>query len=333
MDLRGVDSDPRAVRYWSGDLQAVIEVSVRPGRTNRRFPLAPDSLDPHVLAVSRALLLESTDEQAATILETLALAGALVQPKNAAEAVGLSDEQAPQLAAFPAWAEVFAWSLRDAATKYKDFPRRVARNRRQHGLPVDNMDPDQIMRLNDSLAVKESHAQQYVRLCASIDKDGFRPDADAKKPEHIQAEILLDGDRWCWKPGNDGNYRSAVLAALRYESLPVQVTKIIDRADVAHWPNVMNGLYSVSAALTCFEAYLAAAPLPCYSGWISEIGHSESAGQGPTGLSREHRWWSDSRCFEGRKCSSPASGRRVFRHPIGERARPLHVRGDFVTIG
>ncbi len=106
-----------------------------------------------------------------------------------------------------------------------------------------------------SEAFGEITFRRLARLHDSISRDGFRPDLSlARYPTGFC--FVREGD-YRISIGS-GNHRVLVMLALGWGKIPVElgppkIPVITQRAEVDHWPNVINGRYTRDDALRRFD--------------------------------------------------------------------------------
>jgi len=257
---------PRILQYKEFDKQFLLRVPTNLGRTSSWFDLSENSLDP-ILAILKIALKRnlSNDELYNFLKQNLMIQSDLISPINAAEVVGFDRNNKSILFDFPAWSFVLPWQFENIKEKFHTFPISVKNDRLKSGFKIDSNDPVEIMKLN-KLGSLDSHVRQYISLLDSIDKNGL---LQGKRYGYISAFILIDGECWRWIIGGEGNHRAAAASAIGYNELDVLVEGIIRKEDSRWWPNVCNGLYTVSQAEQVFDDIFNAKPSFVYSSWKS----------------------------------------------------------------
>jgi len=79
---------------------------------------------------------------------------------------------------------------------------------------------------------------------------------------YVEVQILAAGDSWAALV-SDGKHRTTALGAVGAKDLLVSIPSrypVVRREDVASWPAVCSGLYTVEQALEVFDRFLAGAP-------------------------------------------------------------------------
>lgn len=103
-----------------------------------------------------------------------------------------------------------------------------------------------------SAAAGEMFFGDFVDLADSIAEQGYRADLG----EQPTMELLTDGSQWAGRV-LAGNHRCAVLAALRYPSFRIAVSRrVVCRRDSRRWHGVRSGLYTEEQALAVFDRFL-----------------------------------------------------------------------------
>jgi hypothetical protein len=255
-----------AVAFCRGFNQDILlRVPVRFGRTSRWFDLSKDSLDPSLVALNSALKNKiHGDELHIFLMQLFEARRDLVSPLTAIAAAGLSENKESELSNYPAWSLVLPWDVEDIEHKFHSYPASVKKNRLNNGFRIDSKDPIRIME-QDRLNSIDSHVKQFTKLLDSIDKNGL---LQGKKYGYISAIILIDGDDWRWIIGGEGNHRTVVAASIGYKELDVVVEKVVRKEDSKWWPNVYNGLYTITQAEKVFDDIFNANPSFVYDQWM-----------------------------------------------------------------
>lgn len=209
------------------------------------FRLGRDSVHPFDHAIRAGA--DNPARPAEAVQAALAEYYERVQPRDAAEWLGLSPECTPaELVGEPPYAVTFPWQDRSPTTWKKARARGIPRENKLagHSLPIaagwhacGPVAPEKI----------EVEARRLSTLLASLQAHGFLRHEGADGD--IDGVLFLMGERrryWI----NSGHHRAAALSALRYETVPVRVRKVMDLSRAAEWPNVKNGLFSIGAATT-----------------------------------------------------------------------------------
>ena len=100
---------------------------------------------------------------------------------------------------------------------------------------------------------------EYQRLTDtynSISSKGYK----TKKSVQIHGEFLVSDNDWVWV-GLGGKHRTAALAALGWEKIPVTTDgrygpHFVKKEEFEIWPNVANGIFSPSEALQIFDTMM-----------------------------------------------------------------------------
>ncbi len=92
--------------------------------------------------------------------------------------------------------------------------------------------------------------KRLVGLYESIRADGFN-----REFGHPRFLLMQRGPSYRYISAGNGNHRTAVMAALGYETMPAvfRVPGIIDVDMVDYWPQVCNGVWSRDQAIAYFN--------------------------------------------------------------------------------
>lgn len=246
-DLRGVTPDPMHAAYLWPESPFLIDVAGTDclGLHSVAFPLSPRGPNPFVQTV-RAIENGCTSYAASPLRDYYAL----FQPATAAAAIGVSAQLAHPELLRPASAATLPWDFRSPAEAQTFWTKVCAHDYRQHGFNLSFADGWKAW----GPASDAAGAAEFTRLARvyqSIKTRGY-----CRHPSHdgdIQGLILRQGDQTRIHL-TAGQHRAAVLVALGHETLPVRLTaSVINRSDVAHWPNVRRGIFSEPLALSVFD--------------------------------------------------------------------------------
>lgn len=243
VDVRNKSNDPRQFIYHLQSL--LINAPASMGRI-RFFPLS-ETVNPFVLAVTSAMEKDDTYE---TIKAVLNKYYSTVQPRNIYEWYNINVEDASGLSDTPVWAVPEPWKPVSLSKKMVDMKNIIKLENRDHGKSFSISEGDKGCGpvTEEKLCLE---TERLDRVMNSIRKKGYKRhnghDGD------IQAIVFIREDgEWCWQVSK-GLHRTAVLAALKWQHIPVRVTSIVYRNDSEIWPNVLSGLYTKKGALKVFD--------------------------------------------------------------------------------
>jgi hypothetical protein len=264
LDYTKKNISPISSAYFANIQPAMFELDCDLGRTNRWFDLSVNSFDPHYYSLKKAIdegLLGS--DFVNRVSHFLEINNSMSVAKNAAEQFGLNGLNS-KIQNYPYWAELLPWHTNDIDTVTRNTPFEVKKNRSTHGLKIDSIDPDEIMRI-DRQYFAYTHAKQYEKLFSSLRNKGF---IHSGEYGYISAEVLVKGNEYCWKPGLNGNHRTVLLSAMNVKKIPIIIERIIRYEDVQYWPNVINGTFEILEARMVFDQIFDATPPKFYKQWI-----------------------------------------------------------------
>ncbi len=251
LDLRNITSDPLQAAYLCPEQPFLVSVPAALCRAlhTLAFPLVPDGAHPFIRTV-RAMD-DGLHDYAAS---PLCAYYATWHPDTAAAALGIPAGLAhPDLLGSP-FAATFPWEFRSPPEARAFWTDVCARDYRQHGFSLGPADGWKAWGPVTADAGRAEFARLY-RAYRSIRTHGYR--RHAADDGDIQGIILRHGDETRILLGA-GQHRAAVLAALGETSLPLRLTTAcVNREDVARWPNVRRGIFTVPLALRIFDRVFA----------------------------------------------------------------------------
>jgi hypothetical protein len=146
---------------------------------------------------------------------------------------------------YPLYSIAFPWDSHTYDTFKDNYLEMVLENRREHLSDKKQVITKDYVYSNEFVA---SHLNQFNKLLRSIQSNGFNTHQD--RPRVL---ILKEGNRWKWMMSGQGNHRAYLLSMLKYEKLPCEIVKVVDKKDVEKWSNVKNGIYTKDHALEIFD--------------------------------------------------------------------------------
>lgn len=146
---------------------------------------------------------------------------------------------------YPLHSIAFPWDSHTYDTFKDNYLEMVLENRRGYLSDKDQVITKDYIYSNEYVV---SHLNQFNKLLRSIQSNGFNTHQD--RPRVL---ILKDGKRWKWMMSGQGNHRAYLLWMLKYEKLPCEIVKVVNKKDVEKWSNVKNGIYKKDHALEIFD--------------------------------------------------------------------------------
>jgi hypothetical protein len=177
------------------------------------------------------------------------------QPPNAASSLGLSDGEAPELAAWPPQAQAWPWNRNppeDCLARHEETERDEAR---QHGIRFRNGDGSKFFG-PISPTIGQLQLDRLIAVYRSIQAHGWRRH-DGKGGDAAGRLLVEEGGNWCIQLWT-GQHRVAAAVAAGLTAIPVRVEGVpIRRSEVDRWPQVVAGRIRREAALAVFDRVLA----------------------------------------------------------------------------
>ena len=268
VNLTKSEINPISAQYMFDQKSIVIEIDLKNGRTNNWFDLKDSSLDPGIFAIKNALKKNLKNEILyEDILNTLRDYRSVMKCENAAFSLNIDSFEDSDIKKFSWWNEIYPWDDISFEENEKNYPYQVKRNRWQNGMKILSNDPKKILE-EDFKNSLDSHTKQYVNLLNDIMKQGVK---FGSKYGYITAEIFISKNKFCWKPGTEGNHRTAVCAALGLKKIPVLITRVIRLDELEYWPNVIKGRFSKDQAKKIFFDIFNAKPKKINEDWIKKL--------------------------------------------------------------
>ncbi len=258
VDARHLDTSPLALSYRYPGRTLLLDAPSDWGIGLFSLPMAGASPLPAALREAR----RHPGRERSLIREALEQYYADWQPDSAAAFFGLSQTEAPQLACLPSWSAAWPWEPLDLEAKQAQRRRTEGRESAYvlgHRLDVEvdgwkfcgPVSPRKL----------EVEVERLARLLDTIGRAGFK--RHDSSDGDIQALMLVDDEGvWRWQV-LAGQHRYAVISGLSANNVTIRVGQIIRRQEVTHWPWVVAGLFSLSAALKVFDA--------CFAPVLSEV--------------------------------------------------------------
>jgi hypothetical protein len=266
LDFTKYNFHPKTFSYLCESKKAIINLDIEIGRTNRFFTLERNSFDPYIFSINQSLIKSDNEKYLyQSIFEILKYYKENIILNNLSDLFGLNSYKNKKLDSYPLWSAILPWDSLSIHEKILNFPQSVKADRAKNGFVIKSDDPEIIMK-EDEINSLPSHISQYVSLINSIKKNGYFPNL---KNSFIEVEILIKNEKFCWKPGEEGNHRATVVASLGYKKINTLLTKIIRFEDAKYWPNVVNGTFEKEEAEIIFNRFLDAKPPEFNKDWIA----------------------------------------------------------------
>lgn len=188
------------------------------------------------------------------------------KPKTMADVLKIKSKK---LEEYPAMATIMPWSYSNPEQRIARFciegrdSKLLSREGYKHGLdPVDNFGCQFFGPISNDHG--ELEFNRLISVNNDIIKEGYAPSQHG----HLHGEFLIDGADWVWI-AIGGKHRFSVLSALDFDTIPVArrarwAALFVRRSEVAHWPNVRNGLFSVEEALSVFDRIMKGSKISDY---------------------------------------------------------------------
>ena len=247
--LKHIDSDKKSFlpERERASLKIYSKIAYLPINKGRSLPihcLNNDGFHPFIYAAKKALKLKS-EERYDFIRLILKEYYDLVSPESAGHL--FNSHKKSNLYDYPTWAVIMPWQVENIDF-WMNHIKETVKLENQKKYNIDSgwawtgpSDQNKLLIETKRLSV----------LLDSILINGYKRH-DAKDGD-IHATILYkENNEWVWQ-ASAGQHRACVLSALGHELIQVRVTRYVKRNEVASWPQVINGFFTVDEALNIFD--------------------------------------------------------------------------------
>lgn len=267
IDLRRTNSDPRQLMYVSHIQPVIINLPINQGRGFLFFSFSRNGAHPYVVAAIKAQDSENVFEKVRSVLKAFY---GMVSFEETEDVLGLEKNALdPDISKklyeydrlhYP----LLPWAIKPLDKWMRTCKKGLMKERER----LNKENKYEAWWVWDKFINIEDETYRLVRLLDSIKKNGYL--RNNNRDGDIRANILIDNNNWRWQLVG-GNHRASVLSALDYKYIPVRVNQLVNRNDVAIWPQVLAGVYTKEAALKVFDYCFNASPPPVTHQWVSEI--------------------------------------------------------------
>lgn len=249
VDVRKLGNNPKALGYYCfGMSQILMDVDFKRGRGLDGYSLGDNSAHPFMMAIASAL---GSEDYKKTIRQSLSNHYEAVQPSSAAEWMGFEFGEVTALDQEPPWLVLYPWENCSLDARRQMMMDCASQDNKEHGLRASI---DEGWRDFGPVSEKilDLEANRLYSLMVSIKNfgvvrhDGFGGD--------VGATVLVDDeDDFRWLVGHGGQHRAPAIAAMGHKNITIRVWQVVERKDVAIWPNVQSGLFTEASALKVFD--------------------------------------------------------------------------------
>lgn len=248
LDLRG--TDPMEALAYAGRRSVLVEVPLARcrGLFPMAFPCTRDAAHPFVLT-TEACLEAAEIGFAGSPLQAYFQS---VQPRSAAELLGIADVESTLHRLAPAMAEV-PWRGLSGPAVQERRARAMRDDASGNGVPLNGTDGWHAIG-PVSQEKGELEIRRLVRVLRSVRQHGYAPD---EVRGWIRGQLMVREDGgWRVYLAGDGQHRAAVLTALGYSWVTVRLradSTAVLRGEAARWPGVRAGGLARGQALAVFD--------------------------------------------------------------------------------
>lgn len=244
-----VKGDPRSALYHANLTPVIVAAPLDKARAYY-VKLTPET---HLFAKVAALAVEGDQKkQKESIREGLEQNLNMMQYRNAAEKMGLTDDDAPFLAQEPGWFHLYPWQKQNIEYRRRELNHIAYDENRSFGFYADAFEEGYHGSEREEKIKME--AERLYNLLQSIKDKGYQ--RDKSEQGDVTGTMLIDDSdeerRWAWIIGS-GTHRVAVIRVLGGTEIPVRIERVVYRNDVSYWPAVESGVFPKEAALKFFD--------------------------------------------------------------------------------
>ncbi|WP_249977491.1 hypothetical protein [Vreelandella olivaria] len=247
VDLTQTCNHPLSFRYSEIFNAALINATPHLGRISPGWTLNHNA--PFYEAVALLAFDDTYEEKLTKLKKSLSIFYEKFQPRNSLEWFNVSLKSS-QLNVTPPWGSVLPWRARSSESYQTAITEAILKENLREGFS-EGIESGWPMCGPMCSTKKAVEAKRLLDLVISIETRGYirnnGPDGD------IKATALIDKDEKSWKwLVTSGYHRACVLAALKYQSIPIRINNIIHVNHVHFWPHVQDGLYTAEEAEQVF---------------------------------------------------------------------------------
>ena len=216
-----------------------IEVPFSLGRTIRGSAFHNVNIDPFSKCLSNQDLLNFDENRFVNELLDFYL---IEKHQKVADFINISNRVIQKM---PSWAIAYPWEDLGFYQLHDCYLKILKENRIDY---LETVEPAELKKDQYSFDYAKSHAKQFNNLIQKISEEGFNTSLTRPK-----IYVLKNKDNWRWCMAGDGNHRAYIMSSLKSLTLPVRITKIVDRSKSNKWANVVNGEYTQREAEHIFD--------------------------------------------------------------------------------
>jgi hypothetical protein len=249
VDLRGLAENPLKASYLSPDQKFLFDVDLDQclGLHSAAFGCSSTSAHPFIRTL-QAFVNDGCDSYVNSQLKVFYDS---FQPRSAAEAVGLSAGLShPELVTRSPFASSLPWDFLTPAQNDTFLRAICARDYAENGFALT---ADAGWKVWGPISDEAGQAEfsRLLHIFNSVTRSGYQ--RHAALDGDIEGQVMTDGSV-CRVLISRGQHRIAALAATGSKTAPVRLLpKMISRSEVAFWPNVDRGFYTMDQALSVFD--------------------------------------------------------------------------------
>lgn len=255
VDLRNNGNHPLQFKYSEIFKSAILNANLEDGRSQPGFSLTGNS--PFVKAAQVGLLNDiNSIESYKEMFQVFEQYYNIICVKHAAQWFGLNVNS--KFNEVKPWGAVFPWRAR-SIDSYQHAYENAAINENlscniNSGIELGWLFNGPVSEIKIDIEVKRMiYVIKQILLNGYQRNDGLEGDANA-------TILVNNNNEWRWIL-TGGNHRASASSAIGLKQIPIRINLVIRRDEVAFWPHVINGNFTIQEALSIFDSYYFAKPL------------------------------------------------------------------------
>ncbi len=266
IDIRSNSNHPISLMYLSSLQPVLVSAPIKLGRGFPLFSLSAEGSHPYILAIQTMMHMSSNNKN--IIKSVLQDYYNCMQPKNAAELLGLELYESTVFLNEPSWGALMPWQNHTISAWKKLHKEFVHKENllMKVDLGIEAgwawVGPVNNKKLNIEVV-------RLKKIYDSINQNGYKRNNSIDGD--ITADVLVGSNgEWCWQAIR-GQHRAVVLCAIETKEIPIRIERIIRRDDVDLWPGVQSGLFRRDEALKVFDMIMSGDIPQIASNWSDKV--------------------------------------------------------------
>mgnify|MGYP006075257777 CR=1 FL=1 len=238
------DFYPEKLRISKDFESRLFTLPIHKGRALPIHTLDYNGFHPFVYAAKEALRVQKADRYT-LINNILSKYFFLFSPETAGHL--LSSEKESNLYKYPSWAVIMPWQLKQI-DEWALHVRQSVKHENNHKFGIENgwawSGPSSVKKIT-------IESKRLSSLLNSILINGYKRH-NGNDGDISVAILYKNNSSWVWQ-AIAAQHRACVLSALGCNEVKVRIAMFVKRDEVATWPQVVNGFFTIAEALDIFD--------------------------------------------------------------------------------